>query len=86
MFPSKDTVKMGRLSVETGMVVLYEIDEGVFHLTGRSKSIAEKGKPKPIREYIKLQGRFASINEASLEELQGWVYNRWEAYLKRASK
>ena len=86
MFPNKDTVKIGRLSVETGMIVLYEIEDGVFRLTGRSKSIAERGEIKPLRDYIELQGRFGVISESHLEELQRWVNLRWEGYLKRASQ
>ncbi len=85
VFPSKDTVKIGRLSVETGMSVLYEIEDGVFRLTGRSRSIAEKGKIKPIKDCIKLQGRFEGVDKGRLEELRRWVNSRWEGYLRRAS-
>ncbi|MBA7621220.1 Oxalate oxidoreductase subunit beta [subsurface metagenome] len=84
IFPTKDTVKMGRLAVETGMVTLYEVEDGVFRLTGRSRSIAERGKLKPVGDYIKLQGRFAGIGADNLKELQTWVDSRWAGYLKRA--
>ncbi len=84
IFPTKDTVKMGRLAVETGMVTLYEVEDGVFRLTGRSRSIAERGKLKPVGDYIKLQGRFAGISADNLKELQTWVNSRWAGYLKRA--
>jgi len=67
IFPTKDTVKMGRLAVETGMVTLYEVEDGVFRLTGRSRSIAERGKLKPVGDYIKLQGRFAGISADNLK-------------------
>lgn len=84
IFPTKDTVKMGRLAVETGMVTLYEVEDGVFRLTGRSRSIAERGKLKPVGDYIKLQGRFAGIGADNLKELQTWVDSRWAGYLKKA--
>jgi len=84
IFPTKDTVKMGRLAVETGMITLYEVEDGVFRLTGRSRSIAERGKLKPVGDYIKLQGRFAGIGADNLKELQTWVDSRWAGYLKRA--
>ncbi|MCK4242063.1 MAG: pyruvate synthase subunit beta [Dehalococcoidia bacterium] len=84
IFPTKDTVKMGRLAVETGMVTLYEMEDGVFRLTGRSRSVAERGKLKPVGDYIKLQGRFAGISADNLKELQTWVNSRWAGYLKRA--
>ncbi len=79
-FPPKDTVKMGRLSVETGMVVLYEIENGAFHLTGASERLAAKGGLKPVREYIERQGRFRRITEAQIDELQRWVADRWAQY------
>lgn len=83
LFPTKDTVKMGRLSVETGMVVLYEVESGVFRLTGASEKLAQKGRLSPVREYVKLQGRFAKIREEQIEELQRWVDERWVQYLAR---
>jgi pyruvate ferredoxin oxidoreductase beta subunit len=83
LFPPQDTVKMGRLAVETGMVVLYEIEDGVFRLTGASERLAAKGGLRPVREYVELQGRFRRITEAQIDELQRWVNDRWEEYLAR---
>lgn len=84
-FSAKDTVRMGRLAVETGMVVLYEIEDGEFRFTGRSKKIAESGKLKPLDEFIRVQGRFAGIDADGFEKLQMWVNSHWEDYLRRAS-
>lgn len=83
LFPSQDTVKMGKLAVETGMVVLYEIDDGVFRLTAASARLAENGRLKPVREYVELQGRFGKVSDEQLEELQRWVDSRWAEYLAR---
>jgi len=83
LFPPKDTVKMGRLALETGMVVLYEIENGVFRLTGASERLASKDGLRPVREYIELQGRFRHITEEQIDELQRWVDSRWEEYLAK---
>ena len=83
LFPPKATVKIGRLAVETGMVVLYEIENGGFRLTGASERLAAKGSLRPVREYIELQGRFRHITKDQIEELQRWVDSRWEEYLAR---
>jgi pyruvate/2-oxoacid:ferredoxin oxidoreductase beta subunit len=83
LFPPQDTVKMGRLAVETGMVVLYEIEDGVFRLTGASERLAAKGRLRPVREYIELQGRFRHITEEQIDELQRWVDSRWQEYLAK---
>ena len=42
-FDPKDTVNLGKMAVDAGIVVLYEVENGVFHLTGRSKTLAKAG-------------------------------------------
>jgi pyruvate ferredoxin oxidoreductase beta subunit len=84
-FPFSDTIKIGKLAVEMGWVVLYEVEDGVFRLTSASESIARKGNLKPLREYLKEQGRFKSITEEQINKLQGWVNTRWKRCLRRVS-
>ncbi len=83
-YPPKDTVKIGRLAVETGVVVLYEIENGKFRFTGRSKTMAEKGNKLPVINYIERQGRFRKMSIEQLRQTQKWVDTRWQGYLKRA--
>ena len=83
-FSFSDTIKIGKLAVETGWVVLYEVEDGVFRLTSASESIARKGNLKPLREYLKEQGRFKNITEEQINELQDWVNTRWKRCLHRA--
>ena len=82
-FPYSNTVKIGQLAVETGLFVLYEVQDGVFHLTSASKSLARKGNLKPVREYLAEQGRFKNITEEQISQRQDWVNARWQCYLKR---
>ena len=84
-YPTRDTVKMGKLSVETGLIVLYEIEDGVLRLTARSRILAESGKLKPVGDYLRAQGRFARITDEQIEELQSWVRRRWEEYTRLSS-
>jgi pyruvate ferredoxin oxidoreductase beta subunit len=84
-FPYSDTVKIGRLAVETGLVVLYEIQDGVFRLTSASSSFAQSGNLKPVREYLAEQGRFKNLTEEQISQLQDWVNTRWQCYLRRAT-
>jgi pyruvate ferredoxin oxidoreductase beta subunit len=84
VFPPKNTVAIGRLAVETGVTVLYEIENGKFRLTGRSKTIAEKGTRKPVAEFVKRQGRYRKMSEEQLEKFQRWVDGKWNEYLRRA--
>jgi pyruvate ferredoxin oxidoreductase beta subunit len=84
-FPFSDTIKIGELAVQTAWSVLYEIENGVFHLTSASESLARKGNLRPVREFIAEQGRFKNITEEQLNELQKHVNARWQLYLKRAT-
>ncbi len=84
-FHFSDTIKIGELAVKTGWVVLYEVENGIFRLTSASESIARRGNLKPLREYFMEQGRFKSITEEQINELQDWVNARWKRCLERAS-
>jgi pyruvate ferredoxin oxidoreductase beta subunit len=83
-YPPKDTVKIGRLAVETGIVVLFEIENGKFRFTGRSKTMAEKGNKLPVINYMERQGRFRKTSIEQIRQIQRWVDTRWNDYLKRA--
>ena len=67
-FPPEKTVKIGKLGVETGIVVLYEIENGKLKISH------EPGR-KPVSEYIKSQGRFKHLTEKDIEEIQKRVNN-----------
>jgi pyruvate/2-oxoacid:ferredoxin oxidoreductase beta subunit len=82
-FDPKDSVALGRLSVDTGLVVLYEVVDGVFRLTGKSASMARSGRRKPVAEYLATQSRFRSVTPEAAEEIQAWVDARWAGYLAR---
>lgn len=83
-YPPKDTVKIGRLAVETGMVALFEIENGKFRFTGRSKTMAARGNRLPVINYLEKQGRFRKMSLEQLSNFQRWVDARWHEYLRRA--
>jgi len=76
-FPSDKTIEIGKLAVQTGLWPLYEIDHGVFKLSGICKPLLNKSNRKPIEEYIKLQGRFSRITQEQLNELKSYVDELW---------
>jgi pyruvate ferredoxin oxidoreductase beta subunit len=51
---TKDTVKAARLAVETGCIVLFEIENGVRRVT-------KKVRKKPVQAYLELQSRFRHV-------------------------
>ena len=84
-YATKDTIKIGKLAVETGVVVLFEIENGKFRFTGRSKTLAERGNRMPVVNYLEKQGRFRKMNIEQLSQQQAWVDAKWEEYLRRAA-
>jgi pyruvate ferredoxin oxidoreductase beta subunit len=84
-FPFSDTIKVGKMAVETGWVILHEIENGIFYPTSASESIARTGDLRPVREYLRGQGRFRNITEGQINELQDWVNARWKRCLDWAS-
>jgi pyruvate ferredoxin oxidoreductase beta subunit len=77
------TIKIGKLAVETGMWLLLEYEDGrVIFSSPTREIIAGKKERKNIREYVRMQGRFANMGEPELEELDRWIKVRIEAYKK----
>ena len=81
-----ETVKIGRLAVETGVVCLFEIENGKFRFTGRSRSIAERGTRLPVINYVERQARLKKMSIDHLSKMQKEGDDRWEEYLRRAAE
>lgn len=76
-FPSEKTIEIGRLAVETGAWILYEIENGVLKLTSPSKKLIEKGARKPIQEYLKVQGRFQHVTNEMVRIISYDIEEKW---------
>ncbi|BDZ72207.1 pyruvate synthase subunit PorB [Methanobacterium petrolearium] len=61
--PSK-TIEMGRLAVETGSWILYEIEDGDFRVTYRPL------QRKAVDEYLMTQKRFKHLTEEERDRIQ----------------
>ena len=64
--PSK-TIELGRLAVETGSWILYEIEEGEFKVTYRPI------QRKKVNEYLNAQKRFKHLTDLEKESIQSHV-------------
>jgi pyruvate ferredoxin oxidoreductase beta subunit len=82
-FDPKDSVRLGQLAVDTGLVVLYEVEGGVFRLTGRSKALAKRGNRKPVAEYLAGQARFKGLSAEEIATVQAWADRRWAEFVAR---
>ncbi|MDP2621377.1 MAG: thiamine pyrophosphate-dependent enzyme [Hyphomicrobiales bacterium] len=74
--------ELGELAVETGIWPLYEVENGVLKMYGRSERI-RKGqfKRKPVEEYLLRQGRFAHFIEEDIALFQRKTDEMWEKWL-----
>ena len=85
-YPTWDSIKIGKLAVETGAWIMWEKEADEWRFLGRSKLIAEgKVKPKPLLEYIKPQGRFRTLvkNPEFMKEYERGLEQEWELMKKR---
>ncbi|MCL4079528.1 thiamine pyrophosphate-dependent enzyme [Coriobacteriia bacterium Es71-Z0120] len=81
------SVRLGKLAVESGIVVLYEVEHGVFRLTGRSAALAKAGAAlTPVGEYLKAQSRFKGLDAEAEAAIQAWVDERWAEALERHAR
>jgi pyruvate ferredoxin oxidoreductase beta subunit len=74
--------EMGELAVKTGVWPLYEVEDGVLRLTGRTQQIAAgKIARLPVRDYLNKQGRFAHFTNDDIDYFQSKVDEMWEKWL-----
>lgn len=76
-YEPKDTMLIGRLANETGFWPLYEVINGNFKLSRPSRKYVDSSKRKPISEYLKVQKRFNSIDEKTIEAYEKYIENVW---------
>jgi pyruvate/2-oxoacid:ferredoxin oxidoreductase beta subunit len=78
-FSSELSIKMARMAVETKIFPLYEVENGVKY------TINKTPKGLPIKEYLKLQGRFKHLSEKDIKFIQMRVNKEWDDLVSRAS-
>jgi len=66
------TVKVSKLAVQTRLFPLYEIEDGT------RITINKKPKPKELKEFVQLQGRFKHLTPDDIELWERSVQTRWE--------
>ncbi|MDO9044217.1 MAG: pyruvate synthase subunit PorB [Methanobacteriaceae archaeon] len=66
-YDTSKTIDLGRLAVETGSWILYEIVEGEFKVTYRPM------QRKPVSEYLNAQKRFKHLEDEEKAKIQEYV-------------
>jgi pyruvate ferredoxin oxidoreductase beta subunit len=87
-YDTSRTIEIARLAVETCVFPLWEVVDGEYSLSAPSKVIALKPeRKKPVREYLKGQGRFRHLFtpefEHIIDEIEHIVDKRWKLLLKK---
>ena len=74
------SIKLGRLAVETGIFPIYEVERGQYRLNIDFPNL------KPIKEYMKLQGRFRHLTDEMIGEIEKRVHKEYEQLREKAKK
>ena len=76
-FSSELTIRLARLAVQTKLFPLYEVEDGERY------TLNEEPEGVPVREYMKLQGRFNFLREGDMERIQENVGREWKRLMNR---
>ncbi len=77
-YSSEKTVEMARLAVDSNVFPLYEVEGGVYRVNRKPS------KPRPVRDYIEMQGRFGHLSEEMVERFQEEVDRNWKGLQRMA--
>ena len=70
--PSGEAIEYGKLAVRTGMFPLYEIEDGRCRVTYSPEPL------RPVKDYLKGQGRYKHLTEESIGVIQERITSEWE--------
>jgi len=73
-----DSIKASRLAVQSRIFPLYEVEYGEKYTLNKDVK-----KPKPVKEFLKLQGRFKHLTEEQVDIIQTNVEKNWEKLKKK---
>jgi pyruvate/2-oxoacid:ferredoxin oxidoreductase beta subunit len=69
------TVELARLATETRVFPLLEVYDGERYV------VHKPARTKPVKDYVKLQGRFRHLKDADIERMQREVDRNWQRLL-----
>ncbi len=76
---SKYAVKSAKLAVQTKVFPLYEIENGKYSFSRKVK------KPKPVEDYLSIQGRFKHLDESQIKFIQAQVDKKYSEIEKKVA-
>ncbi len=76
---SELTIEIGRLAVQTRIFPLYEVANGQYKLGPGA------ARPRPVNDYLKLQGRFGHLSEETTKEIQDRVDKEYAKLVQKVA-
>jgi pyruvate ferredoxin oxidoreductase beta subunit/2-oxoisovalerate ferredoxin oxidoreductase beta subunit len=73
-------IQITRMAVEANVFPIYEITNGIHYEINLKPE-----KKLPVKEYLKLQGRFSHLTEPQIAYVQKYIDFEWELLNKRAA-
>ncbi len=64
-------VEIGRIAVETGIFPMYEVENGKYRIT------EEVNEFRPIRDYLKIQGRFRHLTDDVIDKVEQRIHAQY---------
>jgi pyruvate ferredoxin oxidoreductase beta subunit len=77
--PNDTIIRQGRLAVETGVFPLYEVVNGQYKIS------IDIPKLRPVKDYLKVQGRFRHLSDESIAKIQARVELEYQKLLEKAN-
>ncbi len=75
--PTDLAIEYGKLAVRTGVFPLYEVENGQYKITHSPEPL------KPVKDYMKGQGRFRHLNDDQIAKIQEHVTKEWDSLKSR---
>jgi pyruvate ferredoxin oxidoreductase beta subunit len=64
-------VEIGRIAVETGVFPMYEVENGKYRITEEIDAF------RPIRDYLKIQGRFRHLTDGIIDNIETRIHSHY---------
>jgi pyruvate/2-oxoacid:ferredoxin oxidoreductase beta subunit len=74
--PPDITIDIAKLATQTLTFPIYEVENGVYKINKKIKN------PKPVEDYLKLQGRFRHLPVDEVKTIQDSVNRNWDRLIK----
>jgi 2-oxoisovalerate ferredoxin oxidoreductase beta subunit len=72
---NEKTIELSRLAVDTCIFPSYEVIEGRYVISRKMR------EPKPVEQYLMMQGRFRHLSAEEVANIQAQVNKRWKKLL-----